>query len=87
MKSSQFRVEPPKVCLRATTYILRIRSTGYTKKNGAVSKANKKFISQLHGQNAHRQQWQLFKFIMRYQEFASHSYCGAAGPVSKMASQ
>jgi len=24
---------------------------------------------------------------MRYQQFASHAYCGAAGPVSKMASQ
>jgi hypothetical protein len=27
------------------------------------------------------------KFLMRYQQFASHAYCGAAGPVSKMASQ
>ena len=26
-------------------------------------------------------------FLMRYQQFASHAYCGAAGPVSKMASQ
>jgi hypothetical protein len=24
---------------------------------------------------------------MRYQQFASHSYCGAAGPVFKMTSQ
>jgi hypothetical protein len=24
---------------------------------------------------------------MRYQQFASHAYCGAAGPVYKMASQ
>jgi hypothetical protein len=24
---------------------------------------------------------------MRYQQFASHAYCGAAGPVSKMALQ
>ena len=24
---------------------------------------------------------------MRYQQLASHAYCGAAGPVSKMASQ
>ena len=41
----------------------------------------------LHGQNLHRQQQQLSKFLMRYQRFASHAYCGAAGPVSKMASQ
>jgi hypothetical protein len=41
----------------------------------------------LHGQNLHRQQWQLSKFLMRYQQIAPHAYCGAAGPVSKMASQ
>ena len=41
----------------------------------------------LHGHNVHRQQRQLSKFRMRYQQFASHAYCGAAGPVSKMASQ
>jgi hypothetical protein len=27
------------------------------------------------------------KFLMRYQQFASHAYCRAAGPVSKKASQ
>jgi hypothetical protein len=26
-------------------------------------------------------------FLMRYQQFDFHAYCGAAGPVSKMASQ
>jgi len=31
----------------------------------------------LHGHNVHRQQWQLSKFLMRYQQFASHAYCGA----------
>ena len=41
----------------------------------------------LHGHNVHRQQQQLSEFLMRYQQFASHAYCGAAGPVSKMASQ
>ena len=41
----------------------------------------------LHGLNVHRQQQQLSKFLMRYQQFASHAYCGAAGPVSNMASQ
>jgi len=40
-----------------------------------------------HGHNVHRQQRQLSKFLMRYQQFASHAYCVAAGPVSKMASQ
>ena len=41
----------------------------------------------LHGRIVYRQQRQLSKFLMRYQQFASHAYCGAAGPVSKMASQ
>ena len=41
----------------------------------------------LHGHNVHRQREQLSKFLKRYQQFASHPYCGAAGPVSKMASQ
>ena len=41
----------------------------------------------LHGQNVHRLQRQLSKFLMRYQQFASHAYCGAAGSVSKMAPQ
>jgi len=40
----------------------------------------------LHWHNI-RQQRQLSKFRMRYQQFASHAYCGATGPVSKMASQ
>ena len=55
--------------------------------NGAVSQVNKKFLT-LHGQNVHRQQRQLSYFLMRYQQFAFHAYCGAAGgPVSKMALQ
>ena len=41
----------------------------------------------LHEHNVHRQHRQLSKFLMRYQQFASHAYCGATGPVSKTASQ
>jgi hypothetical protein len=41
----------------------------------------------LHGHNVHRQQRQLSKFLMRYQQFAFHAYCGTVGPVSKMTSQ
>ena len=33
----------------------------------------------LHGHNAHRQQRQLSKFLMRYQQFASHAYAGPRG--------
>ena len=51
--------------------------TGYTQKNGAVSKVNKKCVSHLTREQRTRQQQQL----------ASHAYCGAAGPVSKMALQ
>jgi hypothetical protein len=29
----------------------------------------------LHGHNTHCQQWELSKFLMRYQQFASHAYC------------
>jgi len=32
----------------------------------------------LHGYNVHHQQWQLSKFLMRYQQFASHAYRGAS---------
>ena len=32
----------------------------------------------LHGHNVHRQQRQLSKFLMRFQQFASHAYCGAS---------
>ena len=55
--------------------------------NGAVSKVNKKFISHLTRHNVHRQQRQLSKFLMRYQQFVFHAYCGAAGSVYKMAPQ
>jgi len=32
----------------------------------------------LHGHNVRCQQQQLSKFLMRYQQFASHAYCGAS---------
>ena len=41
----------------------------------------------LHGHNVHRQQRQLSKFLMRYQQLTHTCHCGAAGPVSNMASQ
>jgi hypothetical protein len=41
-------------------------NTGYTQKNGAVSKVNKKFLFlTIHEHNVHRQQRQLSKFLMR----------------------
>jgi hypothetical protein len=54
---------------------------------GLFQKLTRNLFLTLHGHNAHRQQQQFSKFLMRYQQFASHAYCGAAGPVSKMVSQ
>jgi hypothetical protein len=76
-------------CTSRVTYIHTYvyTYTGHTQKNGAVSKVNKNLCLTLHGHNIHRQRRQLSKFLMRYQNFASHAYCVAAGPVSKMALQ
>jgi hypothetical protein len=41
----------------------------------------------LHGHNVHCQQRGLSTFFVRYQQFASHAYCRAAGPAPKVASQ
>jgi len=60
---------------------------GIRKKMVRFQKLTKNLFLTLHGHNLHRQQQQLSKFLMRYKQFASHAYCGSAGPVSKMASQ
>jgi len=41
-------------------------------------KLTKNLFLTLHGHNVHHQQQQLSKFLMRYQQFASHAYCGAS---------
>ena len=56
-----------------------IHYTGYTQKNGAVSKVNKKFISHL----TRAQRTPSAAATVQ----VSHAYYGAAGPVSRMASQ
>jgi hypothetical protein len=75
------------ICALCLLFLIRYCYAWYSQKNGAVSKVNKSLLLTLHGQNVHRQQRQLSKFLMCYQQFASHAYCGAAGPVSKMALQ
>jgi len=60
---------------------------GIHKRMVRFQKSRRNLFLTLHGHNVHRQQRQLSKFLMRYQQFASHSYCGAAGPISKTASQ
>ena len=60
---------------------------GIHKRMVRFQKLTRNVFLTLHGHNVHRQQRQLSKFLMRYQQFASHAYFGVAGPVSKMASQ
>ena len=60
---------------------------GVHKRMVRFQKLTRNLFLTLHGQNVHRQQRQLSKFLKRYQQFASHAYCGAEGPVSKMASE
>jgi hypothetical protein len=51
--------------------------TGYTQKNRAISKVIKNLIS--HPNGAQHILPTAGTFLMRYQQFASHAYCGAAG--------
>jgi hypothetical protein len=67
--------------------LYRKQSTGNTQMNGAISKVIAKCIS-----HTIRTQYSLsaegtVHSLMRYQQFASDAYCGAAGLFSKMASQ
>ena len=57
------------------------------KRTARFQKLTRNLFLTLHGHNVHRQQRQLSKFLMRYQQFAFLAYCGAAGSVYKMASQ
>jgi hypothetical protein len=41
-------------------------------------KLTKNLFLNLHEHNVHRQQRQLSKFLVRYQQFASHAYCEAS---------
>jgi hypothetical protein len=40
-------------------YLTRYVNTGYTQKNGEVSKVNNNLFLTLHAHKVHRQQWQL----------------------------
>jgi len=60
---------------------------GRHKRTVRFQKLTRYLFLTLHGHKLHRQQQQLSKFLMSYQQFDSHAYCGAVGPVSKMASQ
>jgi hypothetical protein len=66
---------------------IRFNIQGIHKRTVQFQNLTRNLFPTLHWHNIHRQQWQLSKFLLRYQQLASHVYCGAAGPVSKMASQ
>ena len=51
---------------------------GMHKRRVRFQKVTRNVFLTLHGHNVHRQQRQLFKFLMRYQQFPSHAYCGAS---------
>jgi hypothetical protein len=60
---------------------------GIHKRMVQFQKLIQNFLLTLRGHNRHCQQRELSTFLMRYQQFPPHAYCGAAGPVSKMASK
>jgi hypothetical protein len=73
--------------IRDVAYYLLICIQGIHKRMVRFPKLTRNLFLTLHGHNVHRQQRQLSKFLMPYQLFAVHAYCGATGPVSNMASQ
>jgi hypothetical protein len=60
---------------------------GIHKRMVQFQKLTRNLFINFHGHNVHRQQRQLSKFLVRYQQLSSHAYSGATGPVSNMASQ
>ena len=75
------------VCICSLLLSVLYIYTGQTQKNGAVSKVNKKSMSPLTRAQRTPSAAAIVQVLMRYQQFASHAYYGAAGPVSKIASQ
>ena len=61
--------------------------TGYTQKNGAVSKVNKTIYFSPYTGATYTVSSGNCPVLVRYQQFFSHAYCAAASAVSKMASQ
>ena len=51
---------------------------GIHKRMVRFQKLTRNLFLTLHGHNVHRQQRQLSKSLMRYQQFASHACCGAS---------
>ena len=51
---------------------------GIHKRTVRFQKLTRNLFLTLHGHNVHHQQQKLSKFLMRYQQFAFHAYCGAS---------
>ena len=58
--------------------VARITYRVYTKEWCRFQKLTRNLFLTLHGNNVHRQQRRLSKFLMRYQQLASHAYYGAS---------
>ena len=54
-----------------------VTGQGIHKRMVRLQKLTRNLFLILHGHNLHRQQQQMSKFVVRYQQFASHAYCGA----------
>ena len=68
-------------------YTLLFHIQGTHRRIVRFPKLTRNLFLTLHAHNVHRQQRQLSKFLMGYQQFASHAYCGAAGPIFTKVSQ
>jgi hypothetical protein len=74
-------------CVGVFVIWILVINTEYTQKNSAISKVNKKFISYLSRAQPTPLPAATVQVSQALQQFTSHAYGGAAGPVSKMASQ
>ena len=54
------------------------QTQGLHKRMARFQKLTRNVFLALRGNNVRRHQQQLSKFLMRYQQFASHAYCGAS---------
>ena len=74
------------VCVCVCIYIY-IYTQGIHKRMVRFQKVTRNLFLTLHGHNVHRQHQQLSKFLMRYQQFASHAYhawCVFSKPCTKL---
>jgi hypothetical protein len=71
---------PGRVVDRPPPFVPRVKkgnsyTQGIHKRMVQFQKLTINLFLNLHGHNVHRQQWQLFKFLMHHQQFSSHAYC------------